>query len=651
MDVICGRDRVDSGEFLMLNQLIGYTNRSLTQPLFPPHSPWTPPRTLPNLRGASVVGIDLETCDPNLMANGPGDIRGDGFVAGISIATPEHGSTYIPLRHPETMCEFTIDQVRDILDPILNDSVPIVGANIAGYDLGWLRSIGIDLTRGNIHDIQIIEPLIDENKEQGYSLDALAREYVDGGKKDIILLDEALQAYGLKSHGDMWRLPAKYVGPYAEADAMLPVLIWKRQMEILKEQDLMQIYDLERQVVPVVVAMRERGVAVNLDRADDLNTELKQIENSLLDQLMVNPWSGQDLAKECDRRGLWYPRTEAGNPSFEAGWLESREDDFFKQVLAFRKVSKMRGDFIEGNILGKNIKGRLHAQFHQLRKDSDGTRTGRFSSSNPNMQQVPSRDPYWGPLIRGLFVPDTGALWCKNDYSQQEPRLFVHYAALINLTGAAHAVAAFHNNPRTDYHQMTAVIANIERRQAKTINLGLSYGMGVNKLARELGCTVSEAKVILEKYHTALPFVRGLINACDSRASKEGAIRTLLGRRRRFNLWEPTFREKSEGWVILPLDEARKVWPNKTLKRAGTYKAVNALIQGSAADQTKRAMVDLFREGIVPQIQVHDEINVSVVDYAQANMIKNIMENAVKLRVPVISDVAVGPSWGEAVKI
>jgi len=217
------------------------------------------------------------------------------------------------------------------------------------------------------------------------------------------------------------------------------------------------------------------------------------------------------------------------------------------------------------------------------------------------------------------------------------------------MRGVEEFVDGYRNNPDMDFHTMVAEMADIPRKQAKTINLGMMYGMGVNKLSDQLDIDVDEAKGLVSQYHERVPFVKGLMtgvmNRLNDRASS-GSIRSILGRKCRFDLWEPdTFAMNK----ALPYKDAVDEYgPTTRLKRAYTYKALNRLIQASAADMTKQAMVNIYESGRVPMVQIHDEIAMSVKNREDAESIATIMENAVPLEVPSKCDVEIGPSWGEA---
>ena len=337
-------------------------------------------------------------------------------------------------------------------------------------------------------------------------------------------------------------------------------------------------------------------------------------------------------------------------------------------IAEARKINKVSTTFID-TILKHEHKGRIHADINQIRSDDGGTVTGRFSYSNPNLQQIPARDPDTGPLIRSLFLPEEGMRWGCFDYSQQEPRLVAHYALKFQLPSVNDIADSYENDPSTDFHKIVAEMANIPRSQAKTINLGLFYGMGKGKLMNELDLTKDKAEELFSKYHGKAPFVKQLMNKVMNAAQNKGQIKTLLGRRCRFPKYEPILRGSDWGKYVPAQDEERmkelqemgpfildeegkptkekNYWHNNSTRRAFTYKALNKLIQGSAADMTKKAMVELYKEGIIAHIQIHDELDFSVMNELEAAKIKDIMENAVDLEVPNKVDYESGPNWGE----
>tara|TARA_Y100000114_G_C11744500_1_gene320866 strand:- start:901 stop:1794 length:894 start_codon:yes stop_codon:yes gene_type:complete len=290
--------------------------------------------------------------------------------------------------------------------------------------------------------------------------------------------------------------------------------------------------------------------------------------------------------------------------------------------------------------------GRIHGEINQLRSDSGGTVSGRLSMSNPNLQQLPARNKEFGPLIRGLFLPEPDCMWGSFDYSQQEPRLVVHYASSIGegYEGSNELVEAY-SNADADFHQTVADLVGIDRKQAKTIGLGLMYGMGKNKLANMLGVSFEKAQELINKYNTKAPFVKLLSDRCMQKANSEGVIRTKLGRKCRFNMWEP----KDFG-IHTPekFENASAKYGSANIKRAFTYKALNRLIQGSAADQTKQAIVSCHQEGFTPLLQIHDELCFNIQNEEQVKKIKTIMQDCIELKVPSVVDSVTGADFGIA---
>jgi DNA polymerase I-like protein with 3'-5' exonuclease and polymerase domains len=361
----------------------------------------------------------------------------------------------------------------------------------------------------------------------------------------------------------------------------------------------------------------------------------------------VDIWAAASIAQAFDKLSIQYPRTAQGAPSFTKSFLDTHDHPMAKMIVEARELNKTHGTFLEPYLKHSAADGRIHTHFNQMRNEDGGTVTGRLSAANPNLQQVPARHEVIGPLVRGLFLPEEGQLWAANDFSSQEPRLLVHYATLLDLPGAEKMAQAYRDDPNTDFHQMVADMAGIKRKAAKTIGLGLMYGMGKQKLANSLELPLDEASELIATFHQKVPFLRGTVDAVMKRIehpASGGAIRTLLGRKCRFPLWEPV------EWGVnkaLPYEQAIIEY-GRRIKRAGTYKGLNRLIQGSAADQTKAGMVALSKAGFDIRLQVHDEIALSVRNRDEAVEASRIMANAVTLEVPSRVDVEVGPSWGEA---
>jgi len=516
----------------------------------------------------------------------------------------------------------------------------------AMYDVCWIRKLGIKIN-GLVVDTMIAASLIDENRFQ-YSLNALSWDYLGHGKSEAAL-NEAAKSRGLDPKADMWQLPAMEVGAYAEKDAELTLELWQIFKKEIIYQDLESIFNLETDLFPCLVDMRFLGVRVDVERAHKLKQDLQYQENLLLSQIKkesnidVQIWAARSIAKVFDKLNLPYERTaKTQSPSFTKNFLQEHAHPVVKQIAKAREINKAHTTFID-TIIKYEHKGRIHAEINQIRSDAGGTVTGRFSYNNPNLQQLPARNKDLGPMIRSLFLPEEGCTWGCFDYSQQEPRLVVHYAALHKFPTVYDVVDAYENDSSTDFHQTVADMAKIPRSQAKTINLGLFYGMGKAKLQAELGVSKDKAAELFDQYHAKVPFVKQLMNAASNRAQERGQIRTLLGRLCRFHLWEPNMFGMHKA---LPHEDAlREHGPG--IKRAYTYKALNKLIQGSAADMTKRAMLELYKEGIIPHIQIHDELDLSVESEEHAKKIIEIMENAVSLEVSNKVDYEKGKTWGD----
>jgi len=614
--------------------------------MFAPESDWSIPEIFPKFADNERIAVDLETYDPHLLTSGSGWATNRGHIVGVGVATKDWKG-YFPIRHEGggNLDEAVV--LRWVKNTLSSTKREVIFHN-ALYDVGWLRREGVDV-KGKILDTMFAAPIVDENR-YSYSLDSLGHLYC-GEKKDESLLQDAALAWGINPKSEMYKLNSKYVGPYGEQDAALTLKLYEKLKLEIQEQNLEQIYDLECRLIPLLIEMRWRGVRVDEEKADQISKDLSLKEQKLLVEIKrkygedVNLWANASLQKVFDKNNLPYPRTEKGMASFQRQWLESHEHELPKMIVQARKLNKARTTFIEKMISEHAVEGRIHAEAHPLRNDAGGTVSGRFSYSNPNLQQVPARDPEIGNLIRSIFVPEEGCQWGVFDYSQQEPRLTVHYANLMNLIGAKDAVNAY-TDKNADFHQIVADMAKIPRKQAKNINLGLSYGMGKSKLVRELGLDDAEAEVLLGQYHEKVPFIKGLQDQCARVAMDRGYIRTLAGRRCHFDLWEHKY-DKS---VPLPLEEAREKYGD-VLKRSYTYKALNRLIQGSAADMTKLAMLGLWEEGIVPHVQVHDEVDISIQDDEQAAKVSRIMENCVELAVPLVVDTELGPNWGSTEEI
>jgi DNA polymerase I-like protein with 3'-5' exonuclease and polymerase domains len=620
-----------------------YGDYIMKVPLFVAQTEWIEPEEYPDLRSYDEIAVDLETRDPDLKSKGSGSVIGNGEVVGIAVAVPGR-KFYFPIAHgsgPNMDRKRTLEWFKDIM---ASDAIKIF--HNAMYDVCWIRNLGIKIN-GLIVDTMIAASLIDENRFQ-YSLNSISWDYLGHGKNEGALNEEA-KSRGLDPKADMWQLPAMYVGGYAEKDAELTLELWQIFKKEIIHQDIESIFNLETDLFPCLVDMKFKGVRVNAEHASVLKKQLIAREEALLFDIKketgidIQIMAARSIAKMFDQLKLPYDKTEKSKePSFTKNFLQEHPHPLVQKIAQAREINKAHTTFID-SILKFEHKGRIHADINQIRSDQGGTVTGRFSYSNPNLQQLPARNKDLGPMIRSLFLPDEGCTWGCFDYSQQEPRLVAHYAALYKFPSVYEVIDEYNNDSSTDFHQMVAEMAQIPRSQAKTINLGLFYGMGKTKLQAELGVSKEKAAELFEQYHAKVPFVKQLINAASNRAQERGQIRTLLGRLCRFHLWEPNMFGMHKA---LPHEEALQEH-GPGIKRAMTYKALNKLIQGSAADMTKKAMVDLYKEGIIAHIQIHDELDLSVESPEQAKRIIDIMENAVTLEVPNKVDYESGQTWGD----
>ena len=603
---------------------------------------WVKPTEFPDLRQADTIAIDLETHDPDLKSMGSGSVVGKGKVVGIAVAVDGY-SGYFPFDHEgggnlekSKVIQWFTDVCESQADKIFHNAM---------YDVCWIRAMGIKLN-GNIYDTMIAASLVNENRFR-FDLGSLGWDYVGRGKNETELV-AAAKEWGVDPKADMWKLPSMYVGKYAERDAEITLALWRVMQKELSDQDLGAIFELETDLFPCLVDMRFLGVRVDVQAAHQLKDKLAAEEKELLQkikketQVDVQIWAARSIEKVFQKLSLPYERTDKTNsPSFTKNFLSSHDHPLVKCIAKAREINKAHTTFID-TIIKYEHKGRIHADINQIRSDSGGTVTGRFSYSNPNLQQIPARNKDLGPLIRSLFIPESGCEWGCFDYNQQEPRLVVHYASL-DQDASVYNVKNAYNEGDADFHTIVAKMAQIPRTQAKTINLGLFYGMGKAKLQAELGVSKEKAEELFSIYHSRVPFVKTLMKSVSNRAQHRGQIRTLGGRLCRFHLWEPN----SFGLhKALPFEQAvQEHGPG--IRRAYTYKALNKLIQGSAADMTKKSMLELYKEKIIPHIQIHDELDISVESDKQAKRIKEVMESAVDLEIPNKVDYESGKNWGD----
>jgi DNA polymerase I-like protein with 3'-5' exonuclease and polymerase domains len=631
---------------------------SVVRPMPPiPDTGWLPPSEFPNLAAARVLAVDTETKETD-WDRGPGWARGQGHIVGVSVATDDGARWYFPVRHevePEhnLVPEHVFAWLRHEMS---RKHQPKVGANLI-YDLGWLAEENVEVA-GELVDVQHAEALLNERGE--VNLDYLGEKYLGEGKTTNQLYQWCADFYGGSANGDqrgnIWRAPPRLVGPYAEQDAVIPLRVARCQYPLLEQEGLLDVLRMENGLIRLMIAMRRAGVSVDVDRAEALRVKLLGMEQEAQARLnhiagsIVEVNKAATIVRAFDAMGLKYPLSPTGKPSFTQAWLKAQDNPVANAINEVRKLSKLRGTFIESYVLNGHVNGKLHGQFHLLRSDEGGTRSGRLSSSDPNLQNIPSRDEL-AALIRGLFIPDPGhKQWRKYDYSQIEYRFLVHYAI---GPGADEARAQYADDPNTDYHDFvismikTMTGYELARKPAKNINFGLIYGMGVAKLLATLGLSKEEGKKLFDAYHAAIPYAKAVMEMCSGLAEEQGYITTILGRRSRFDLWEP---KNGEG-PALTLDNALRTYGH--IRRAYLHKATNRRLQGSAADMMKFAMWRCWEDGVfaatgVPRLTVHDELDFSDTGHSDEafDYMQHVLENALPLRVPVRADPEVGPDWG-----
>jgi len=642
-----------------------------------------------DLKGIDTVAVDIETYDPNLKTKGLGAIRNDGFICGIAVAT-EKDTAYFPLQHSDTNIDpERINKIWDILNEKIfqNENITKVFHN-AMYDVCWIRSVTGKVMKGKIVDTMIAASVIDENRFK-YSLDALSKDYLNEEKYKYDLQQKTLEWSGgtvKDPMTNMHKLPASIVKDYAKQDVDLTFKLWnlfnKKIDEVLYTKDdgeqktCRQIFELETKLFLCLVDMKFKGVRIDVEKATAFGKHLKKRKDQILKAIesittiKVDIWAAASIKNLLDHLCIkdYKVTPKSKMPQLPKDYLKTHNNKCLRMIAKAREYDKAVNTFIDG-LLGYVHKGRIHADINQIRSDSGGTVTGRFSMSNPNLQQIPSKG-YIGKKMRELFIPDEGYKWGSFDYSQQEPRIVVHYAIKLGLPGTETLQEEFDKDD-ADFHQIVAEMANISRKQAKTINLGLFYGMGKIKLQKELGLDQSKARALFNEYHSRVPFVRDLSQQLIQFAKENRLLFTLHDRFCRFDKWETTnkqwnpeinrfnevplyteaqAREAFKGEMLDKFKE-NKIDPNymdyfeRYYTPAFTYKALNRLIQGSAADMTKKAMVDLYEKGIIPHIQIHDELCFSTTDH-ESKMIKETMEQTIPLEVKNKVDYESGPNWG-----
>jgi DNA polymerase I-like protein with 3'-5' exonuclease and polymerase domains len=672
-----------------------------------------------------VVSIDIETRDPGLIKSGPSNYRQDknGYIIGVGIANAKH-EWYLPVRHsdgPNLELENVLCLVKDIS---VAPDVTTVFQN-GQYDLGWFRFPHGIYWKGKLADTMMMGALLDE--WDTFNLDHMGERYL-GVRKDDSDMYEAATLYGklwTNHQGDsvkenqferwvkenMWRFHPRYVDSYGKRDVRLTYDLYKYFLKLIKEEDLTQVYDLECEMIPLITDMTEQGIRIDLDQLDIVEKQIvglgTQLQNELNQKLgfECKAKSNKDLKRAFQEQGVPFDSTAPSDkfPEGNGQFADKKLKEYAKYsnhwlpqlIINIRECetanslyfTPYRDHFICPD-------GKIHPLYKSTKSEKfsgsgdDGTKSGRLACIKPNVQQIAGRTPQ-GKLIRTIFAPEKGTLWGCFDYSQQEPRINVHYSYLMKLRGAVEAVA-YYQNPKADYHTMVLEMAGLEaifgdfnkaRDIAKIINLGLAYGMGDVKLCKSLGFPTvwegnpprerpgQQGKDLFALYHEKIPFVKLLSEVANERAQDRGFIRTMGGRKARFPFWESykdRYNKNRQGpFKVRDYEEACELWGEytsrknyqtkqleriKNIVRSDTRKASNRLIQGTAADMMKMALIRIRKEGIIPLTTVHDEADAIISHPDQISTIREIMLDTCRLVVPHKVDFECGPNWGKAKK-
>ena len=662
-------------------------------PLYEVQSSWRPPRIedLPSWDNAPRVAIDCETCDLHLRELGPGCRRG-GYTVGWSVALESGPSFYLPTRH-EGGDNLDVDQVHAYMrDNARVFKGEVVGANLS-YDLDYAANDEIEFnSEVTFRDIQVADPLIYE-LHKSYSLAAIGERWGVKGKEEELLV-AAARNFGVDPKGGMWRLPARYVGEYAENDTKSPLEIFAKQWEEIQKKKLEKVFALESQVLPVLIKMRRRGVRIDQDRLAQIKAQALQEEKQFLDEIHrltgVRIEVGQvwkkvgPIAQMFEAIGVTLQKTPQGAPKIDAQVMGNTDHPAAKLLRQARQTNKLRTTFCE-SIERYMVDGRIHCTIHQIARENDrgeqrGVRYGRLSAEDPNLQQQISPDRSNTELaksFRQIYLPEENSLWGCNDYSQQEVRWATHYAAVMDFPKAREVVKKYQENPSLDNHaMMTAIIHGEEliktwepavykqyRAYAKDIFLGLSYGEGGAKLCKGLGLPTRFALIEWQHGQRLVQYFPTRHKAMRAKMDQHSAgnLREVAGEEGQrildlFNEKVPYVRRiqqaasnraQAKGFVttfygrrlhFTRKDDGRIDWSHKSLNR---------IIQGTSADQAKQALIDMDREGYFIQLPVHDEVDGSYESPEQAKEAGAIMRDAVLVDIPFKVDTEVGPNWGD----
>ena len=584
-----------------------------------------------------IAAIDIETHDPHLKDWGPGSIRRDGFIIGIGCYCPELN-----------IDRFFRPTDAGITEILKDASITKVFHN-GVYDLDWIMNGPDQLeVRGRCEDTMTREALLD-SYAFSYSLDACCARHGVKGKNKGQTIDEYWKQVGGKGKAveHLKDISFGIVGKYCRQDCKATYDLYFSQQPLLEQERLVQANDIEARLYPLLMDMRKNGFRLNMPELFKLGDQFEEEYESGMHELettyefepgTLSLNSAKDLEKIWKKERLPIEYTDTGKPSFAAVILDDCQHPVAAKVKHLKGLIKTQAFFNSWVDLAQD--DHLYPSFYPAKRDAGGTVTGRWSSQNPNLQQVPAREDKHGKEIRSLFIPEEGHLLGAFDYKQIEYRVFTHFAS---GEGAVEAQKQFRDNPNTDYHQMTidlmgwGDLGKEGRHLAKNLNFGSIYGLGPRSFAvkfkqnllhnhpeRDPDNLFPVAQSLMNEYFRKVPFVKPTCNLIMEVGQKRGYVRTLSGRRQR-----------------MPLDK-------------GAYKLINYLIQGSAADILKKGIVDAWEKGVFNVLklhaQIHDEVVFSIPKtkegYRACKMLHECMVNAYSLKIPLGVDTEIGPDWG-----
>lgn len=576
-------------------------------------------------REAGYLSFDLETTSLNPL---------DAEIVGFALAVEAGQSFYVPVAHQglEGAAQLSLDEALEVIRPLLED--PDVGLIIqnASYELRVMARYGIELAKIET-DTMLAAWLIDSNKRR-YGLDSLAREYL--GRSMISFTDVAGKG---KSQKRFDEVSIEEATNYAAEDADVTLQLRNTFAGALANMDQRAVLeDIELPLCRVLARMETRGIRVDRERLKELSDEFSerideleaQVFEAAGEEFLINS-PAQLRVILFEKLGLPVIKKTKTGPSTDQSVLETLQHEHAlpRLILDYRHLTKLRSTYVDAlPALIHPKTGRVHTSYNQA-----GTATGRLSSSDPNLQNIPVRSED-GRRIREAFVPEEGWVLIGGDYSQIELRMLAHFSEDEVLIDAFQKGEDIHRRTASEVFEVAPEeVTSDQRAAAKAINFGLIYGMGAHRLADELGIPRAQAAEYIDRYFARLKGVRPYFEELVAQAREQGYASTLSGRRR-------------------PIAELSSGRPH--IAAQGERLAMNTPIQGSAADLLKLAMLRIdermTREGYRSQLllQVHDELIFECPpEEADAMMAlaREEMENAVELRVPLRVDFSSAATW------